>query len=307
MALRVVSLLPSCTEIVCALGWGHQLVGRSHECDFPPEVRLLPCCTRSEIDSSASSIEIDRQVKARLQQALSLYQVDVEQLRALRPDVILTQAQCEVCAVTLNDVEAALGETFNPKPKVVSLSPVKLDDLWNDIRTVASVLGVVSQAQAIVHKLQGRMGQVAARVPQMAQRPSVGCVEWLDPLMAAGNWVPELVELAGGLNLFGEAGRHSPWLNWEAVLEHDPEFLIVMPCGFDLERTRRELPALTGRPDWSKLRAVRKDQVFVTDGNQYFNRPGPRLADSLEILAEIIHPKTFEFGHEGKAWSRAKT
>jgi iron complex transport system substrate-binding protein len=290
---RIVSLLPSATEIVCALGAGERLVGRSHECDFPPEVARLPACTEAKVNSEAKSAEIDREVKTLLRDALSLYSVDTALLRKLQPDLILTQTQCDICAVSLSDVEGALAEWTASPPHLISLAPQSLRDLWSDILKVAETLGIAEAGRDLNRRLKLRVADVLEKTVPMKRRPSVGCIEWVEPLMAAGNWVPELVEMAGGLNLFGEAGKHSPWLNWEAVQEHDPEILIVMPCGFGLERTNQEMPALTRLPDWAKLRAVREGRVYVVDGNQYFNRPGPRLVDSLEILGEIIHPEAF--------------
>jgi iron complex transport system substrate-binding protein len=301
-APRIISLLPSATEIVCALGCGGQLVGRSHECDFPSEVRSLPTCTESKLDSARSSAEIDRQVKSLLADALSIYRIDVDRLRTLRPDVILTQAQCEACAVSLSDVEQAVADLAGARPHIVSLSPQRLADVWNDILSVAAALDVGERGKALVKQLKHRVADVIEKTVQVKRPPSVACIEWFEPLMAAGNWVPELVELAGGLNLFGEAGKHSPWVNWEAVLEHDPEIILAVPCGFDLARTRHELPALACRPDWPKLRAVRNGRVYLTDGSQFFNRPGPRLVESLEILAEMFHPQLFDFGHRGRRW-----
>ena len=302
---RIVSLLPSATEIVCALGCSRQLVGRSHECDFPPEVRSLPACTESKLDPARSSAEIDREVKSLLRNALSIYHVDADRLRALRPDVILTQSQCEVCAVSLPDVEQAVAELAGVQPQVVSLSPNRLVDIWEDILTVARALGVEEQGKALVKGLKNRVVDVIAKVSLVKRPPSVACIEWFEPLMAAGNWVPELVELAGGLNLFGEAGKHSPWLNWEAVLEHDPEIIVAMPCGFDLSRTRQEMTALAGRPGWRKLRAARTGRVYVADGSQFFNRPGPRLVESLEMFGEMFHPQWFDFGHKARSWTVA--
>jgi iron complex transport system substrate-binding protein len=300
---KIVSLLPSATEIVCALGCRKQLVGRSHECDFPPEVSGLPSCTESKLDAARSSGEIDRQVKSLLQDALSIYRVDVARLRGLRPDIILTQAQCEVCAVSLLDVERAVTEWTETQPRVISLSPQRLVDVWSDILTVAQALDVEERGKALVKQLKNRVADVLMKTAQVKRPPSVACIEWLEPLMAAGNWVPELVELAGGLNVFGEAGKHSPWLSWEAIKEHDPEIIVAMPCGFDLPRTRREFSVLTRHPDWSKLRAVRTKRVYLADGSQYFNRPGPRLVESLEIFGEMFHPELFNFGHKGRGWA----
>jgi iron complex transport system substrate-binding protein len=301
---RIVSLLPSCTEIVCALDGAGRLVGRSHECDFPEEIRHLPVCTSAKIDSRANSAAIDKEVKTLLQNALSLYDVDLDRLQTLQPDLILTQAQCEVCAVSLPAVEAALSTWTGTRPQILSLSPKRVPDIWDDIRRVAEALGDPEAGKQLLRSLKQRFVVVIEKACVISKRPSVACIEWIEPLMAAGNWVPDLVDLAGGLNLFGESGKHSPWLNWEAVREHDPEVIIVMPCGFDLARTRAEMPALLQRPDWAKLRAVKKQRVYLADGNQFFNRPGPRIVESLEIIAEILHPQLFQFSHENKGWEK---
>ncbi len=303
MAARIVSLLPSATEIVWAIGAGDRLVGRSHECDFPMEARSLPVCTTSKVNSQASSVEIDLQVKSLLSQALSLYDIDTEQLRRLQPDLILTQAQCEVCAVSLADVERTLCTWLDSKPRVISLSPVKLNDVFDDILRVGNAIDENIQAKKFVADSQRRVETIRRAVAGQPS-PSVVCIEWLDPLMAAGNWVPELVEIAGGRNLFGEAGHHSPWMQWNEIITRNPDIILVMPCGFSLAQTRRELPALTSRPGWDDLRAVRNRRVFLADGNQFFNRPGPRLIESAEILAEIFHPQRCSFGHEGGGWER---
>lgn len=301
---RVVSLLPSATEIVYALGLGEHLVARSHECDFPPVVKTLPACTSPKINPAAPSKEINQQVESLLQRGLSIYNVDAERLRELKPDVILTQTQCDVCAVSEKEVANAVANWVGQRPQIISLAPQRLADVWTDIQRVAAALGVAEQGRPVVKALKNRLVDIIEKTCVLKHRPSVACLEWLDPLMAAGNWVPELVELAGGLNLFGDAGKHSPWLNWEAVREHDPEIIVVMPCGFDLARTRQEIAALTNRPDWAKLRAVKKGRVFLTDGNQFFNRPGPRLVESLEILAELFHPDIFSFRHEANGWNK---
>jgi iron complex transport system substrate-binding protein len=301
---RVVSLIASATEIVCALGFEDSLVGRSHECDYPPSVRRLPVCTEPKFDTEASSREIDRHVKDLVREALSVYRVDAERLRELRPDVIVTQSQCEVCAVSTRDVEAAVEDWLPDSTRVVSLEPNRLQDVWTDILRVAEALGVPGRGAQLIGQLQGRMEAIADRARALPDRPTVACIEWVDPLMAAGNWVPELVAMAGGENLFGEVGKHAPWMTWEQLVDRDPGVIILMPCGFGIARTRRDLPALAGRPEWPRLRAVRDGRVFLADGNQYFNRPGPRLAESLEILAELLHPDAFRFGHEGTGWQR---
>lgn len=299
---RVVSLLPSCTEIVAALGLADALVGRSHECDYPPAVTALPVCTQPAFDVAASSREIDRQVKEKLSAAVSLYEVDFEQLEALRPDVILTQSQCDVCAVSLADVQEAVQCRLSAPAELVSLAPQRLDDLWEDIVRVADTLEVRWKGERVVAELRARVAAVAERAQAASSRPRAACIEWLDPLMGAGNWVPELVELAGAENLCGEPGKHSPWLDWQQLVEQKPEVMVVMPCGFDIERTRGELDSLTELPGWNDLPAVQAGRVYLTDGHQYFNRPGPRLVESLEILAEVMHPAAFDFGHRGKGW-----
>ncbi len=302
---RIVSLLPSCTEIVCELGLGDQIVGRSHECDFPPAVRRLPVCTQPKLNVEASSRQIDGEVKALLEDALSIYQIDTDLLKQLQPDFILTQAQCKVCAVSLSEVEQAVGGWLGSKPHILSLAPHALADVWNDILTVAAALDAAKSGQEVVARLKDRVADVAAHTRHLPRRPSVACIEWMDPLMAAGNWVPELVDLAGGVNLFGEAGKHSPWLDWESVRERDPEFLLVMPCGFDVERTRREMASLTDRPGWKGLRAVKNSGVYLADGNRFFNRPGPRLVESLEVLATILHPAVIQSRHQESGHQRA--
>lgn len=301
---RVVSLIASATEIVCALGYEAWLVGRSHECDYPSSVRRLPVCTMPKFPTEGTSHAIDQRVKAIVQEGLSVYRVDSELLRQLRPDLIVTQSHCQVCAVSLRDVEEAVSAWLDARPRIVSLHPDRLEDVWTGIRQVAEALGNPGQGETLVERLQQRLAAIAAKAQASAARPRVACVEWIEPLMASGNWMPELVALAGGVNLFGEAGKHAPWMTWEALVAADPEVLVVLPCGFDIARTRQEMPALTQRPGWAQLRAVRTGQVYLLDGNQFFNRPGPRLVESLEILAEVLHPETCPFGHAGRGWER---
>lgn len=304
--LRILSLLPSATEIVCALGHGGGLVGRSHECDFPAGVERLPVCTAPKLDPAGSSRAIHEGVEALLRQAVSIYELDARALRRLAPEVIVTQTQCEVCAVSQPDVERALADWLGAPPRLVALSPTSLNAVWADMRRVAEALGAPEAGGALVNRLRGRMAEVAGEAHQAPERPTVACIEWLDPPMAAGNWMPELVAMAAGRNLFGAAGGHSPWLDWEALLAADPDVILVMPCGFSLERARREAALLARRPGWDDLRAVREGRVFLADGHQYFNRPGPRLVESLEILAEVLHPGHCRHGHEGKGWERMR-
>jgi iron complex transport system substrate-binding protein len=303
-ALRIVSLIASATEIVCALGFTDQLVGRSHECDFPPSVKHLPQCTSPKFNVEGTSYEIDQRVKAIVQDALSVYRVDSATLEALQPTHIITQSQCEVCAVSLKDVEQAVCELTSSHPVIVSLEPNSLADIWNDIQKVGDALGASDRAQGLIDQLQSRMDEIVQRTHWLQSDPSVAHVEWVDPLMAGGNWMPELIEMAGGVNLFGEAGKHSPWMTWDDLIAKEPDVIFVSPCGFDIERTLQEMHLLSSKPEWATLKAVRSGRVFVADGNQYFNRPGPRVAESLEILAEILHPNVFHFGHEATGWVR---
>lgn len=301
---RIVSLIPSATEIVCALGFESNLVGRSHECDYPAAVRDLPPLTAPKFDLNGDSRQIDERVKQVLRDALSVYRVDEALLNTLSPDFIVTQAQCEVCAVSLKDVERVARECLSTPAQIVSLEPMRIADVLDDICRVAEALGVPDRGSEVVLKLQARMDDIARLAAERLAKPTVACVEWIDPLMAGGNWVPELVQMAGGVNLFGRAGAHSPWMHWDDLWAADPDAIVVLPCGFDIARTRQEMPALTRQPGWHSLRAVREGNVYLTDGNQYFNRPGPRLVESLEILAEILHPDAFHFGHEGSGWVR---
>ncbi|HZS03931.1 MAG TPA: cobalamin-binding protein [Blastocatellia bacterium] len=301
---RIISLIASATEIVCALGFEDSLVGRSHECDYPPMVRRLPVCTSPKFEVEGLSYQIDERVKAILQESLSVYRVDAGLLEELQPTHIVTQSQCEVCAVSLRDVEQAVCQLTSSQPVIVSLEPNALADVWRDIGRVGAALGAADRAEEVVTQLQRRMDAIAQRSRELPSRPTVACIEWIEPLMAAGNWMPELVGMAGGVNLFGEAGKHSPWVTWEEVVAENPDVIFISPCGFDIRRTLEETHLLSQRPEWESLKAVIEDRVFVADGNQYFNRPGPRLVESLEILAEIFHPGVFHFGHEPVGWVR---
>jgi len=241
-------------------------------------------------------------VKQLVHEGLSVYRVDAERLRALAPSVVLTQDQCDVCAASPKDLEAALCAWTGGRPRVVSLAPQTLGDVWGDLVTVATALGIPERGEALAQELAYRITHVSERTLRIRPQPRVAAIEWIEPLMAAGNWMPELVALAGGTNLFGETGQHSSWLEWEALRAADPDVIVVLPCGFDLARTRHEMAPLAAQPGFGELRAVRAGRVFLTDGNQYFNRPGPRLVESLEILAEILHPAEFPAKHLGTGW-----
>jgi iron complex transport system substrate-binding protein len=227
--------------------------------------------------------------------------VDVERLRELRPDLILTQIQCAVCAVTPRDLELALGTWTGAQPALVSLEPNNLDDVWNDIRRVSEALGVPERAEALIDSLTQRLNAIRDQARDLS-RPSVAAIEWLGPLMAGGNWMPELIEIADGRSLFARAGEHSDWLEWATLVEADPEVILLLPCGFKIAQTIRDLNLLTANPAWPNLRAVKAGRVYLIDGHHFFNRPGPRLVESAEIVAEILHPDRFSFGHRGTGW-----
>lgn len=299
---RIISLLPSATEIVAALGFGDHLVGRSHECDFPPGIQSLPICSSTKVPADGTSYEIDERVKAIVAEGLSVYRVDVERLRELRPDFILTQTQCAVCAVTPRDLEQALCTWTGAQPAIVSLEPNDLSDVWNDIRRVAESLGVQGRAEELIGSLTQRLAAIRDKARLAESRPSVAAIEWLGPLMAGGNWMPELIETAGGRSLFAKPGEHSSWLEWTSLSEADPDVVLLLPCGFKIAQTIRDLNLLTENPAWANLRAVKQGRVYLIDGHHFFNRPGPRLVESAEIVAEILDPDRFSFGHRGMGW-----
>lgn len=298
---RIVSLLPAATEIVVALGFAENLVGRSHECDFPSGVTALPICTGARLNPIGSSREIDDAVKDALKNALSIYEVLGDVLADIKPDIIITQDQCEVCAVALSDVEAATASLIGTKPQIISLNPVGLSKVYDDIQRVADALEAPDAVRLLVAQFKEKLSSVTKRTRD-TDTPTVCCVEWADPLMAAGNWIPELVAAAGGNDVFGEAGKHAPWLDPHKLFEADPDVIVFMPCGFGLERSIVEAQNLIRTSEWQTLSAVKSGRVFATDGNSFFNRPGPRLIDSVDILAEIFHPSLYGDMHQGKAW-----
>lgn len=285
--MRIVSLLPSATEMVCALGLEDQLVGVTHECDYPPSVQRLPKVTRTLISTDATSSEIDRLVSERLKTVRALYSLDVASLNDLRPDVIVTQSLCDVCAVSPNEVQAALAR-LPGNPHVVNLEPQSLEGVFDAIRQVASASGV--SADETVGGLTARVEAVSARSATLTARPRVVLLEWLDPPFSSGHWSPELVRLAGGIEGLGKEGRPSRRLRWEDVVAWQPEAIVIACCGFNVERTCQDLAGVRSIAGWHKLPAVRSRRVYVADGSQYFNRPGPRLVDSLELLAHALHP-----------------
>lgn len=300
--MRVISLLPSATEVAVALGLEGRLLGRSHECDFPPFVRALPVLTSTKLEKGLTSRQIDVRVQEIVQQGLSVYAVDAERLRALKPDVILTQSQCAVCAVTPADLVEALEAWTGAQPLLVSLAPDDLDDVWADFARVGAATGREVAAAETVARLQERLAALEQRTARHGDRPTVASIEWTEPLMAAGNWVPELVRVAGGEPLFAAAGQHSPWLDWDALVAADPDVIVMMPCGYQIPQTLADLAPLVTRDGWRGLKAVRTGRVFVADGHHFFNRPGPRLVESAEILAACLDPA--QRADAGEGWIR---
>lgn len=299
--MRIASLLPSTTEIACKLGFEEQLVGRSHECDFPKGVSKLPVLTRPKYKQNGNSLEIDQRVKSLLQNGLSVYEVDAETLSELKPDVILTQDHCEVCAVSLSEVKKALQSYTGYKSEVVSVSPVNLEEIFRSFSKIGRALNAQSRADSLINETRERL-EIIRNTALGEERKSVVTIEWIDPLMTAGNWMPELIDIAGGQDLLGKPDRHSPWINWDDILNTDPDFLLILPCGYSLEQTANELDVLTGKPGWDELRAVKKNHVFVLEGNQFFNRPGPRILESARILGEILHPALFKSTLKNRGW-----
>jgi iron complex transport system substrate-binding protein len=299
---RIVSLLASGTELVCALGAGDRLVGRSHECDHPSWVERLPSVSRPTFDISGSSADIDERVRQRLRAGEPLYEIDELLLAELAPDVLITQTHCEVCAVTPADLVHGVPPRLR-RQEVIALSTGTLDAILDGFLEVARVIDVLPAGEALVSGLRERLAGLAAKT-RLLPPPTVLCLEWIEPIFNMGNWGPELVELAGGIHLLGTPGVHSSAISWEDVREANPEVLVVAPCGFGLARARREMHLLAERRGWQDLRAMRAGRVYVADGNLYFNRSGPSLFETPEILAEMLHPADFAPRHEGTAWEK---
>ncbi len=291
--MRIVSLLPSATEIVYALGLGEDLVAVSHDCDYPLDVRNKMRLTSIDIEPSfASSREINEWVMGKLHRGTSIYHIDQQLLKKANPELVLTQELCEVCAPSFNDVRAAV-KILDGEPKIVSLEPTSLEGIMENILTVGDVTAQSLEAEQVVSSLRKRIGKIANAAQRVKQKPRVLCLEWLDPFFNAGHWVPEMVETAGGIDVTGRLHKPSVRIEWSQIVGYDPDIVILMPCGFDLPRTVSESKALKSAEGWSKLRAVKSGMVFAVNGSAYFNRPGPRIVDGLGILAEILHAEIF--------------
>jgi iron complex transport system substrate-binding protein len=301
--MRIVSLLPSATEIVAALGLAPYLVARSHECDYPPEVRKLPACSAREIELTESTPGIQLRATAPAYRAISIFTVDWDILRGLRPTHILTQSLCGACGVSEEEMHAVLETELFEKPQVLSLEARTLTGVMDEIQKVGGFLGEPARGEALASSLRARIESVAERASSASgEKPVVACLEWLQPFMLGGNWMPEMIRLAGGIPAGGSDGSNSPWIDWPELIAADADLLISMPCGWRLPRALKETRRVAERPEWKRLKAVARDQVYVADGSDFFNRPGPRLVDSLEILAEIVSPRQFPPQHHPAGW-----
>ena len=289
--MRIISLLPSATEIICGLGLRDQLVGVTHECDFPSDVVGLPKVTTTLIPHDASSIEIDALVRERLKTEKALYSLDMPVLESLQPDLIVTQALCDVCAVAESEVNAAAC-SLKSRPNVINLEPLCLADMFQCVRQVGAAAGCIEQASRYTDELQRRVDAVFERTQSIVHRPGVMLLEWIDPPFSSGHWNPELVAIAGGRELIGVAGQRSRTTNWEEIVTANPEVLVIACCGYTSQRALQDVSILRAMPGWESLACVQSKRVYIVDGSSYFNRPGPRLVDSLEILAHAIHPNS---------------
>ena len=302
MDKKIVSLLPSCTEIISKLGYSENLVGISHECDYPNSILGLPVLTKARLSSDGNSIEINRSVNDLLQRGLSVYDLDEYLLKSLSPDIIVTQAQCEACAVSLNQVKDIVSNWTLNQTEIISLEPNTLNEVWLGFDIIAKTMDDPESSYILKSEIFERFKLLKDKLKEIRQKPTVLCIEWIEPIMVAANWVPELVDLAGGMNVMSTSGTNSNFCSWEEIEKVNPDIIIMMPCGFGIKRTIDEMHYLQDRKGWRVLKAVKEKRVYVVDGNQYFNRPGPRLVDSAEILAEIIYPDYFERKYSDNAW-----
>ena len=300
---KIVTLIPSATEIVAFLGMKESIVGRSHECDYPKDLDKIKKLTSPKINVDGTSREIHNQITEILENSLSVYKVDVNELKKLNPDVVITQAHCEVCAVSFSEVEEIVTKHLNKKTKIISLQPNTLEDVFDDIKRVASGLNIdETTIKNLIKPLEGRVENIQIKSLKQKKK-TIACIEWIDPLMAAGNWIPEMVKISGGEDIFGKSGKDSHWIKFDEIQKHNPEIIIFLPCGYNIEKTKQEVKNLFSQQSkWNGLNAFLKKEIYIVDGNQFFNRPGPRLVESLEIFAEIIHPELFNFNHNQSGW-----
>ena len=287
--MKIVSLLPSATELICGLGLRDQLVGVSHECDYPLSVIGLPILTSSRIPAGLESGEIDRLVTDQLQNDEALYDLVMAPLTELEPDLIVTQALCDVCAVSGNDVARAIG-SLSGEPQVVNLEPICLNDVLATVDLLAQAAGCVAQGDRYRAELQGRIDAVAERSKTVANRPRVALLDWLEPLFDGGHWSPEIIDLAGGEPCFGDKQEPSQRRSWAQLIDAQPDYIVIALCGFNIERSMQDVETFLACDGFKELRSIKKTKVFLVDGNAYFSRPGPRLVDALEIMANALHP-----------------
>jgi iron complex transport system substrate-binding protein len=301
---QIVSFLPSATEMACALGLSDQLVGITHECDYPPEIKGKVVVVRNVLPiEEMTQREIDAAVAQRIKDGLSLYQVDGDLLRELAPDLILTQDLCQVCAPSGSEVSQVLN-LLPKKPRILWLTPNLLEEIAGNVLELGEATGRTKQAEELVAAARVRLEKIAALTRNLSHRPRVFCMEWLDPVYCSGHWVPEMVQLAGGEDSLAQEGKDSVRVGWDEVVEWAPEVLIITPCGFNLEQTVEQSDKLSTFPDWSSLPAVRNDRVYAVDANSYFARPGPRVVDGTELLAHLIHPELFGWNGSASAYQR---
>ena len=302
--MKIVSLLPSATEIVAALGLAENLVGRSHECDWPAGLNHLPVLTQPKMNPFENAATIDRDVRALVEDGTSVYKLDADAIRAIAPDFVITQSQCELCAVSLGEVETALQDWVGAtRPKLVSLEPMSLADLADDIAKTGAALDVERRADRLNVDMAEGFAALRATTETLP-RKKVFFMEWTTPLMGAGNWMPETIAAAGGEVVLGQEGVHSPTVTLAEIAAADPDVILVGPCGFSIDRARQEMAVLQDNKDWQELRAVRAGDVYLVNGNHFFNRPGPRLLQSAEIVAEILHPHIYAAANHGTGWVR---
>ena len=295
--MKIVSLIPSATEIINALNLSNNLVGISHECDYPKEILKLPKLTTSRIKTKQSSLKIDYEIKEILEQSLSVYEVKSDLLKKLDPDVIITQSQCSVCAVSLKDVEKCLIEFINKKPLLIDLKPNTFEEMLKDINLVGKKLNKKLESYSLVKKIKNEINKIKKKTSQLKKK-NILCIEWIEPIMTAGNWVPQLVKFAGGKSVLAKSGKNSIFIDSDHINFKEVDIVIFMPCGFDIKRSREEI--LKANINYSNI--LKEKKTFIVDGNKYFNRPGPDLLESTRILAEIIHPEIFPAKENIKRW-----
>ncbi len=299
---RIISLLPSSTEILVGLGALDLLKGISHECDYPEEIKALPVCSYTDIPKDISSKEIDDLVHNKVLESLSIYSIDWEKIKAIQPDLIITQDQCEVCAVHIDELKDSLKLKLGYEPALLSFHSNNLEEVFDSIRVIASCISLESKANQWIEDMQERVELIKHKVKFVKQRPNIAMIEWMDPLMVAGHWTPGLLEIAGGNPIISEAEKKSTYIKLDDLINAEPDGIIIAACGFDLKKSLEEYATLAKNDDWQKLKAVQKGQVFICDGNAFFNRPGPRLVETSEMLAEILQMNQFYYGMEGEAW-----